>query len=585
MLVQIRYHGIRALQVLVVVAIMRAISSVHVPGCGDLEDMRWNSTCLISSAQYFKSAIHKVLVLHNVLMYDGTLYYIVPHKSDQDWVKDLRGKFEKFMNGEVEFEVSSVSESPLVFGKSSVANNQFTIETVKEINYSLLIQSVNLKTKVLEQIQNLTLQYVPSAHVSTILCKVLEQCTVDDRTRSSTLFINTVRNQSIMDFDNGVKLHCFSDHGLFPLGMSTRLNSTLFILRKVAVFSPIDKREPVHANVSLNTEIQDQCIAQGYAYDPSGLIQRNKRYDVSVCAIFKNEGRHLLEWISYHNLIGIQHFYLFNDYSTDEGLEILSPLVKRQLVTVLNRSDYYVLESEFNPQLAFLKYCGEKFSNTSRWILSIDLDEYLVVKGENYNNNLINWLQEHPILRTETGAVEIPRDSFAGNYYLVNHTQLLIGELVHKKLPDPLDHDLRTLVNTNGLAYLFMHWGYTYKPIRNGLLQEQCFIRGVNDSDCTPSESALMIQHYVVKNFESCSRKANPKLWRNSWRGAKGLEYCQEMIFGYKNKPDEWFEDHTLANEGMIKKVCERMRELNQKWYDSRNACGDYSYVQNTTKL
>ncbi|KIC71464.1 hypothetical protein DB44_DM00010, partial [Candidatus Protochlamydia amoebophila] len=31
-------------------------------------------------------------------------------------------------------------------------------------------------------------------------------------------------------------------------------------------------------------------------------------YDLSVCAIFKNEAPYLKEWIEYHRLIGVKHF-------------------------------------------------------------------------------------------------------------------------------------------------------------------------------------------------------------------------------------------------------------------------------------
>ena len=42
-----------------------------------------------------------------------------------------------------------------------------------------------------------------------------------------------------------------------------------------------------------------------------------KSYNVSACAIFQNEAPYLKEWIEYHRLIGVEHFYLYNNGSTD----------------------------------------------------------------------------------------------------------------------------------------------------------------------------------------------------------------------------------------------------------------------------
>ena len=38
-----------------------------------------------------------------------------------------------------------------------------------------------------------------------------------------------------------------------------------------------------------------------------------KKYDVTLCAIFRNEALFLKEWIDYHRTIGIEHFYLYNN--------------------------------------------------------------------------------------------------------------------------------------------------------------------------------------------------------------------------------------------------------------------------------
>lgn len=60
----------------------------------------------------------------------------------------------------------------------------------------------------------------------------------------------------------------------------------------------------------------------------------SKKYKIVLCAIFKNEGRFLKEWIEYHRLIGVDHFFMYNNNSTDNYIEILSKYINEGIVFV-----------------------------------------------------------------------------------------------------------------------------------------------------------------------------------------------------------------------------------------------------------
>src|ERR1700722_14415252 len=51
------------------------------------------------------------------------------------------------------------------------------------------------------------------------------------------------------------------------------------------------------------------------------------QYQIAACMMFYNESYFLKEWLEYHKLIGIEHFYLFNNGSTDNYLEIFTPYI------------------------------------------------------------------------------------------------------------------------------------------------------------------------------------------------------------------------------------------------------------------
>ena len=49
-------------------------------------------------------------------------------------------------------------------------------------------------------------------------------------------------------------------------------------------------------------------------------------YYFSICAIFKDESLSIKEWIEYHKLIGVEHFYLYNNKSKDSSVSILQKI-------------------------------------------------------------------------------------------------------------------------------------------------------------------------------------------------------------------------------------------------------------------
>jgi len=47
---------------------------------------------------------------------------------------------------------------------------------------------------------------------------------------------------------------------------------------------------------------------------------------VNICAVAKNEGRYVREWVEFHRLVGVEHFTIFDNESTDDTAAILKKL-------------------------------------------------------------------------------------------------------------------------------------------------------------------------------------------------------------------------------------------------------------------
>ena len=64
------------------------------------------------------------------------------------------------------------------------------------------------------------------------------------------------------------------------------------------------------------------------------LMERG-RFDVSVMAILKDEAPNMEEWLCHHMAIGVDHFFLYDNGSTDELHEVLKPYADHGVVTTV----------------------------------------------------------------------------------------------------------------------------------------------------------------------------------------------------------------------------------------------------------
>ncbi|WP_428243101.1 glycosyltransferase family 2 protein [Gynuella sp.] len=118
----------------------------------------------------------------------------------------------------------------------------------------------------------------------------------------------------------------------------------------------------------------------------------------AIIAIIKNEADCLLEWIAYHLVIGIDHFVIANNDSTDESANILKKLTKLGIVTTVDFPTRWNVKPQLPAYRKLLSICPE-------WVdlvAIIDADEYITLMDEDQTiQPLINRLFANP----DTAAV------------------------------------------------------------------------------------------------------------------------------------------------------------------------------------
>ena len=213
-------------------------------------------------------------------------------------------------------------------------------------------------------------------------------------------------------------------------------------------------------------------------------------YNLSIVAIMKNEKPYLKEWLEYHRMQGVEHFYLCDNESTDQTKEYLEPYIQKGLIT-------YIFMPGKNKQL----YCYEKvvaeYKNETKWLAIIDLDEFLVpLKAK----TMVDFLKEFDDVSEvslywmnygDNGSIKRPdglvTEFFTSHGKFLNHTVKSIvkpGQVIDFKA-----FGSNHYVHVNGKSVNEYH-----EPIK--------FMLGFNIS-----ADKARVNHYILKSFSEFLHK------------------------------------------------------------------------------
>ena len=92
--------------------------------------------------------------------------------------------------------------------------------------------------------------------------------------------------------------------------------------------------------------------------------------ELAVCAIFKDEAPHLAEWVAFHQLVGVERFYLYDNNSSDDWRAALAPELEAGIAEVLPWP-------QTPGQMDAYADCLARHRIDTRWLAFIDIDEFL----------------------------------------------------------------------------------------------------------------------------------------------------------------------------------------------------------------
>ena len=110
---------------------------------------------------------------------------------------------------------------------------------------------------------------------------------------------------------------------------------------------------------------------------------------LSIVAIYRDEAPYLREWIEFHRIVGVERFFLYDNFSLDDHQEVLAPYVDEGVVVL---HDWPV----FPGQLPAYDDAVRRHGHESRWVAFLDLDEFLFSPTLEPLPELLREFEQHP---------------------------------------------------------------------------------------------------------------------------------------------------------------------------------------------
>lgn len=111
---------------------------------------------------------------------------------------------------------------------------------------------------------------------------------------------------------------------------------------------------------------------------------RPARHGVALAAIVRDEARFIGEWARFHHAVGVRHFLVYDDASSDDTLAELRAALPPEALTVIpwaQRLSDIRLHREIHNQVLAYAHAAGNFGGDFRWMAFVDVDEFLVPTG------------------------------------------------------------------------------------------------------------------------------------------------------------------------------------------------------------
>lgn len=253
-------------------------------------------------------------------------------------------------------------------------------------------------------------------------------------------------------------------------------------------------------------------------------------YDLSVCAIFRDEARFLREWLEFHKLVGVQHFYLYNNLSQDAYLEVLTPYIENGEVELIEFPYPSSNQLEFNSvQIAAYDHALLLSREKTQWLAAIDTDEFLYPVNQENVLSILKRYESH-------GGVEVNWQMFGtSSVKEIPEHQLLIETLVLRAdRYFQSNHNVKSIVQPHLVEKCLGAHNFSYQAPYSSVYTNHC------SSVQTPLSpfieiDVLILNHYWTRDEKFLNEVKIPRY--QNWQ--HHLNFVKKVLPSLNQERDE----------------------------------------------
>ena len=260
-------------------------------------------------------------------------------------------------------------------------------------------------------------------------------------------------------------------------------------------------------------------------------------YDCAIVSMMKNAAPYVKEWIDYHLLAGVNHFFIYDNDSEDNFEEILQPYVDAGLVTYIFYPGKRIMMQAFNEAI-------DKYKYFCRYIAFIDDDEFICPKD---NRSVAEITDEILFDKEIMGGLEIPWMVYGSNGLKTADLNRGVLERFTRRAPKE-DNGVKSILNPRRVNFMWTpHFAVYYDDFA-----------GIKQSDLDASNIDLKIADKIVLNH----------YWLKSLEEYVRRKSATDANFGdaWKNIEEKFYRDDVGLNEvfddGILKYRAARQAEL-----------------------
>ncbi|MDC7952265.1 glycosyltransferase family 2 protein [Liquorilactobacillus mali] len=244
---------------------------------------------------------------------------------------------------------------------------------------------------------------------------------------------------------------------------------------------------------------------------------------VGIVAIVKNEASYIEEWINYYLSIGVDHFYIYDNNSTDNLVGILEKY--QSVVTYIPFPGMARQMDAYNDAL-------NRYGIECAYLAFLDADEFIYVKK--HNNSLANFLDTF-FTDSHQAALVVNWQLFGSSDNITRPQGLVTDAYVYRA-----EEKFKTNLHVKTILKPSKTAGFTWNP-HAAIYLPRYYAVNENLELCSGpftkyvSVKKIQINHYFTKSKEEYIRKKN--------RGQATNFKKRPMNDFYKHDKNDVFDD------------------------------------------